>query len=321
MPRPIQGLAIAICLLALASLFVGVSDLSVMRLIAGDWSSREELVFFASRLPRTIALLIAGAGMAVSGVLMQMLARNRFVEPSTTGTTDAAGLGMLCALLVYPDMPVFGKMVFAGVFGLGGMMLFLTILSRVPLRSAVMVPLIGLILGGIISSVTTFIAYRFDLLQSMGAWSNGDFSAVLRGRYELLWVAFALLVLAYLTADRFTVLGLGEAIATNLGLDFRVILYTGLVIVSLVSASVIVTAGSLPFVGLIVPNIVSMVMGDRLRQSLPWIALSGGVLVLACDLLGRLVIAPFEIPVGSVLGVLGSLFFIGMLIGKRQRLG
>lgn len=321
MPRPIQGLATAICLLALASLFVGVSDLSVMRLIAGDWSSREELVFFASRLPRTIALLIAGAGMAVSGVLMQMLARNRFVEPSTTGTTDAAGLGMLCALLVYPDMSVFGKMVFAAVFGLGGTMLFLAILSRVPLRSAVMVPLIGLILGGIISSVTTFIAYRFDLLQSMGAWSNGDFSAVLRGRYELLWGAFALLVLAYVTADRFTVLGLGEDIATNLGLDFRVILYTGLVIVSLVSASVIVTAGSLPFVGLIVPNIVSMVMGDRLRQSLPWIALSGGVLVLACDLLGRLVIAPFEIPVGSVLGVLGSLFFIGMLIGKRQRLG
>ncbi len=118
-------------------------------------------------MPRTLALVLAGAGMAVCGTIMQMLARNRFVEPSTTGTVEAAGLGMLTTLLIAPDMPVFVRMLVAAAFALAGTSIFLAILRQVPLRSAVMVPLIGIMLGGVISAVTTFFAYRYELTQSM----------------------------------------------------------------------------------------------------------------------------------------------------------
>lgn len=309
---------LVLALLSVASVLVGVSDLSLSDLTAGG-SATARLVLLEVRIPRTLALVFAGAGMAVSGTLMQMLARNRFVEPSTAGTVESAGLGILVVLLLAPGLPVYLKMLVATVFALAGTSLFLLILTRIPLRTPLMVPLVGLMLGGVINAVTTFFAYRYDMLQSLGAWTTGDFSAVLRGRYELLWLALGLTALAYAAADRFTVIGMGEAFATNLGLHYGRVVALGLVIVSMVTASVVVTVGMVPFLGLIVPNIVAMAMGDRLRRSLPWIAISGAGLVLACDIVGRLVIAPFEIPVGTVLGIVGSAFFLYLVLRRQTR--
>ncbi|NSZ61014.1 iron chelate uptake ABC transporter family permease subunit (plasmid) [Agrobacterium tumefaciens] len=306
-------------LFAVISLFVGVSSISPLAVLSGQTDDRTLMILAASRLPRTIALILAGAGMAVAGTIMQMLARNKFVEPSTAGTVESASLGMLAVLLIAPDLPVIAKMLVAAVFALFGTALFLAILRQIPLRSVLMVPLVGIMLGGVISAVTAFFAYRFDMMQTMGAWTSGDFSAVLRGRYEILWVAFALTVVAYIAADRFTLAGMGEEFSANLGLNYRRVVTLGLVIVSLVTASVVVTAGIVPFVGLIVPNVVSMIAGDSLRRTLPWIALCGAVLVLVCDIVGRVVNAPFEIPVGSVLGVVGGLFFLYLLLGRRSR--
>ncbi len=233
--------ALGLALLALASVFVGVSSVSPLDVLTGAADERATLVLWESRIPRTLALLLAGASMAVAGTIMQMLARNRFVEPSTAGTVESASLGMLAVLLVAPGLPVFGKMLVAALFALAGTALFLGLLRRVPLRSALMVPLIGLMLGGVIRAATFFLAHRFDMLQSMGAWTSGDFSTVLAGRYEVLWVAFALAVAAYVAADRFTLAGLGEGFATGLGLNYRRVLDLGLGIVALVTASVVVT--------------------------------------------------------------------------------
>lgn len=311
--------ALAVFVLGLVSLFLGVSDVSPMAVLTGQADETAMTVLMASRVPRTLALVLAGAGLAVSGTLMQMLARNRFVEPSTAGTVESAGLGMLTALIISPGMPVIGKMAFAAAFALAGTALFLAILRRIPLRSVLMVPLVGLMLGGVIYASSAFIAYRFDMMQSLVAFGSGDFSAVLRGRYEILWIAFALTIAAYVAADRFTLAGLGEEFSTNLGLNYYRIMTLGLVIVSMVTACVVVTAGTIPFLGLIVPNVVSMLMGDSLRRTLPWIALLGSGLVLACDIIGRVVIAPFEIPVGAVLGVFGSAFFLYLLLRRKSR--
>lgn len=309
---------IVTALVALVSLFVGVRDVSPWSLLTGDADQHDLLILLASRVPRTLALLLAGSAMAIAGKIMQMLARNQFVEPSTAGTVESAGLGMLTVLLIAPDMPVAGKMLVAAAFALAGTSLFLGVLKAIPLRSAVMVPIVGITLGGIISAVATFFAYRYDLLQSMGAWANGDFSIVLRGRYELLWISLLLTVTAFIAADRFTVAGMGADYATSLGLNYRRVMTIGLVIVSMVTACVVVTVGVVPFLGLMVPNVVSSIMGDNMRRSLPWIGVSGAALVLVCDIVGRTINAPFEIPVGAVLGVIGSVFFLYMLLGRRR---
>ncbi|ENR93507.1 ABC transporter permease [Brucella abortus] len=318
-----KGLAaavIVVAVLAVISLFIGVSDVSLHTLFGKASTDRATEVLLISRIPRTLAIILAGMSMAVAGMIMQMLTRNRFVEPSTAGTVESASLGILLVILFALETPVFGKMLMASVSALAGTALFLRILRSIPLRSVLVVPLVGIMLGGVINAITTFIAYRFDLLQSLNSWTTGDFSGVLRGRYEILWIAFALTVVAYVAADRFTVAGLGEDFTTNLGLNYRRVVTLGLVIVSMVSASVVVTVGMIPFLGLIVPNVVSMFIGDNMRRAVPWVALLGAGLVLACDIVGRLIRFPYEIPIGTMMGVVGSAIFLYLLLRRGSRL-
>ncbi|MBJ7538336.1 ABC transporter permease [Marinomonas transparens] len=307
-------LALGTLLLLMAgSLLVGVADFTWM---AG--SEHDQQILFISRLPRTLALVLTGMSLAVAGLLMQMLVRNRFVDPGTTGTLESAMLGLLLVALFAPGLSVFSKMLVAATFAMVGSFAFMGLLRTIPLRSPVMVPLVGIMFGGVIGSITLFLAYRYNLMQTLSNWTNGDFSAVLRGRYELLWLGAGLTVLGYMAANRFTLLGMGRSQAINLGLNYRAILTLGLVIVSLMSAVTIVTAGVIPFLGLIVPNVVSMLLGDNLRRSLPWVAWLGATLVLACDILGRLIRYPYEIPIGTVMGVLGSMLFIYLLLKRTQ---
>ncbi|MFD1197940.1 ABC transporter permease [Brucella gallinifaecis] len=311
---------VIVAVLAVTSLFIGVGDVSPSMLFNPDEADNAWELLVVSRIPRTIAIILAGMSMGVAGMIMQMLTRNRFVEPSTAGTVESAGLGILLVILFAPETSVFGKMLIASLTALAGTTLFLLILRRIPLRSVLVVPLVGIMLGGVVSAITTFIAYRFDLLQSLNAWTTGDFSGVLRGRYELLWLAFALTITAYIAADRFTVAGLGEDFTTNLGLNYNRVMMLGLVIVSMVSASVIVTVGAIPFLGLIVPNIVSQFLGDNMRRAVPWVAISGAGLVLACDIAGRVIRFPYEIPIGTMMGVVGSGIFLYLLLRKGTRL-
>ncbi|GIM85831.1 ABC transporter permease [Salinispora arenicola] len=305
--------------LALVSVFVGVADVTPGSLLRGGPDSEAALLLAASRLPRTIALVLAGAASAIAGLIMQMLVRNRFVEPGTTGTTEAAALGLLVVTVSAPGLPLTGKMAVAIGFALVGTALFLLLLRRVPVRSVILVPLVGIMLGSVIGAVTTFFAYRLDLFQTLDTWLTGDFSGVLRGRYELLWVAFAATVAAWVAADRLTVAGLGRDFTTNLGMHYGRLLALGVTVVATVASVVVVTVGAIPFLGLIVPNIVSLVLGDNARRAIPWVAVAGAAFVLACDLIGRVVRYPYEIPLGVVVGVVGAAVFLYLLLRSSER--
>lgn len=312
-------LAIAVTLLlAVISLFVGVSNVSLQTLFSSDAEGRAMQVLLVSRVPRTLAILLAGSSLAIAGLVMQIIVRNRFVEPSTAGTTESASLGFLVVTLFAPGWPLIAKMVVAAAFAMAGTALFLRILRFVPLRDVLLVPLVGIMLGGIIGAITSFFAYRFNLLPTLLAWNMGDFSGVLRGRYELLWFGLAGTILAYIAADRFTVAGLGQDFTTNLGLNYKRVMTLGLLVVSVVSAVVLVSVGSIPFLGLIVPNVVSLMVGDNMRRTVPWVAVMGAAFVLACDIVGRIVRYPYEIPISVVVGVLGSGIFLYLLLRKRH---
>lgn len=315
MSAMVAGVAL-VATLAAVSLFVGVADITVGDVLTGR---ADYEIIALSRLPRTLALILAGAALSVAGLIMQLLTRNVFVEPSTAGILDFAALGLLVTALLWPGAPIMAKMVLGTAFALLGTALFLRILAVVPLRDVLVVPLVGLMLGGVVGSFSTFVAYRTDLLQSLNAWTTGDFSAVIAGRFELLWIAGVLVVVAALVADRFTVAGLGEAFTTNLGLDYRRTMALGMTVVAVVSATAVLTVGALPFLGLVVPNVVRAVVGDHARRAVPWVALTGAALVLACDLVARTVIAPYEMPIATVLGVVGAVTFLILLARGRRR--
>jgi len=312
----LRGLILLLFALSVASLFVGVSAIGPLDLLHPTPAQLE--VLRLSRIPRLASLILAGAGMSIAGLLMQQLIGNKFVEPTTAGTTDTASLGVLVALLLVPGAPPLAKMLIAFGFALAGTMTFMRILNRIPFREPILIALVGLMFGGIVGSAAMFLAQKYDLLQSLSGWLYGDFSAVLQGRYEMLYVSAPLIAIAYVYADRFTIAGMGEHFAISLGLPYRYVVNIGLAIVALVTAVILLTVGSLPFLGLIVPNIVSLYRGDNLRLNLPHTALLGANFLLLCDILGRTLIHPYEIPVGMIVGVAGSGIFLAMLLKRRR---
>ncbi|WP_414120823.1 ABC transporter permease [Corynebacterium nuruki] len=292
------------------SLFTGVYDIT-----GGEdgWD-----MFFITRVPRTIALALAGAAMAMCGLVMQLLTQNKFVGPTTTGTTEWAGLGLITTMIIIPGASLNVRMIGAILFAFVGTGVFFLFLQRVKLKSSLIVPIVGMMLGAVVSSVSTFVALKTDMLQQLTVWFTGSFTGVVRGRYELLYIVLVVCVLIFIVADRFTVAGLGRDIATNVGLHYGRIQLLGIAMVAVATGIVTVVVGNLPFLGLIVPNIVSIFRGDNLRSNLPWVAMLGMWILIIADIFARTVIAPFEVPVSLVLGVLGAVVFVFLLVRGRR---
>ncbi|PTL37556.1 ABC transporter permease [Alkalicoccus saliphilus] len=304
--------------LAFVSLFIGVSSLSITDLFSMTEEQRE--IFWSSRIPRMLSILIAGAGMAVAGLVMQQLTQNRLVSPTTAGTMDAARLGMLVSILFLAGAPALVRIGTAVAFAVAGTFIFMFILERVRRKDPIFIPLVGLMFGNILGSITTFFAYRYDLIQNMTAWLQGNFASVISGEYELLWLTVPVLLFTYWYADRITAAGMGESFARNLGVSYRTVINTGLVSVALITSLVVLSIGMIPFLGLIVPNLVTIFRGGHMRKNLPYTAVAGAAFVLICDIFGRTIIYPYEIPIGLTVGVIGSGIFLYLLL-RRGRHG
>ena len=312
----IRYLFLALVILSFASVFIGVSNVSPLDLF--NLTEDQKQILIVSRIPRLLSILIAGMSMSICGLIMQQLSRNKFVSPTTAGTLDSARLGILVSMMLFTAASPIQKMLVSFVFALAGTFLFMKILEKVKFKDAVFIPLIGLMFGNIISSVSTFFAYQNDLIQNMSSWMQGDFSMIMSGNYELMFVSIPILVLAFIYANKFTIAGMGEDFAKNLGLNYRQVVNLGLVITALVTASVVLSVGVIPFLGLIIPNIVTIYQGDHLKKSLIHTALLGAVFVLLCDIIGRVIIYPYEIPISLTVGVIGSGIFIYLLLRRKK---
>lgn len=309
-------LFIVLILLSFISLFIGVTDLTPYDLL--HLTPEQAQILFVSRLPRLISIIIAGVSLSICGLIMQQLTRNKFVSPTTAGTMDSARFGVLVSMLLFASATPLVKMSVAFIFALLGTYIFVKILEHIKFKDAIFIPLVGLMFGNIVGSITTFFAYKYDLIQNISSWLQGNFSLVIKGRYELLYISIPMVALAYLYANKFTLAGMGEEFAVNLGLNYKQVVNLGLMIVALITSVVILTVGVIPFLGLIIPNIVSIYNGDNLKKNLGHTALLGAIFILFCDILGRLIIYPYEIPIGLMVGVLGSAIFLYLLFRRNR---
>lgn len=307
-------LLIVLILLSITSLFIGVNDITLMDIVS--YNKEKVDIFFISRVPRLVSILLAGLGMSICGLIMQQVSRNKFVSPTTGATIDSAQLGLVFAMLIIPSTGLAGKMIASFAFALAGTFIFMKILKSLKFTNVVFVPLIGIMFGNIIGSATTFIAYKYNLMQDITAWMQGNFSMIIKGNYEMLYITIPCIIIAYIYANKFTIAGMGEDFATNLGLNYNKVVNLGLMIVAIVTVCVVITAGSIPFIGLIVPNIVSMYKGDNLKDSIWHTGLFGAIFVLVCDIFSRTVIYPYEIPIGLTVGAIGSIIFLFMILRR-----
>lgn len=302
--------------LCIASLLVGVNRVSLAGLASfspGSW-----LTMTASRLPRLAALILTGIGLATCGVILQQVVRNRFVEPATSGGLEAAKLGILVTLTLMPGWGTGARMVFALAFCFVASLFYIAIITRMRFRNVVLVPVVGLMYGSVLGSLAEFWAYSHNILQSMQGWMLGDFSKIVQGNYEIVWLILPIVAVTYAFAHRFTIMGMGEEMAMSLGLGWRQMVTLSLLLVSTTVAATVITVGAIPFVGLVVPNLVALWKGDNLARTLPDVALCGAILLLACDIIGRLVIWPYEVPIGLTVGGIGGLMFLALILRRAR---
>lgn len=309
-------LAISLLVLSAVSIVIGVKDVSLKLLLSGDYETIRLITI--SRLPRLFSILLTGAGLSIAGLIMQTITGNKFTSPTTAGTMEWCRLGVALAIILAGGEHKMFKIAIAFIISLLGTLLFVQLLSRLKFQNAIMVPLIGMMLGNVVSSVTTFIAYKYDIIQNMSSWLQGNFSLVIKGRYEILYLGLPFIVIAYIYANRFTIAGMGESFSTNLGLNHKSVVFIGLVIVAFLSSIIVVTIGSIAFVGLIIPNLVAMYKGDNIRGSLLETAMFGAIFVLICDLIGRTILYPYEVPISVVVSIIGSILFLIVLFKKRR---
>lgn len=306
-------------ILSIISISIGVLDFSYKDLFNLDQNTMDILI--KSRLPRTLAIILTASGLVLSGLIMQSITNNKFVSPTTAGTMSWAQLGILVSIILFSESTILVKIIIAFIFALLGSLLFIQILNKIKVKNVIIIPLIGMMVGNIVEAITSYFGYQFDIMQNMQSWSRGSFALITQGRYELLFIGLPFVYLAYRLANYFTVVGMGKDISINLGIPYEKIVTIGLMIVSIITASIVVIIGNIPFVGLVIPNIVSIIKGDNIKESIVPTTLVGILFLLLCDILGRVIIFPYEISISTVASVIGSYLFIVLLIRQRKRLG
>ena len=310
-------LATLLVILSCVSLFVGATDIDLGTLLAGG-DGMELKIFILGRIPRLLAILCTGVGMSVAGLIMQQLCMKKFVSPTTGATIQSAQLGIVLSMVLLPTMGLGTRTIFAFILAIIGTLCFVFFVQRIKVKDTVLVPLVGIMFGNIIGGVTNFLAFQAEVTQQLSTYFSGSFALILKGNYELVYLVAPLVIIAFIYANHFNIVGMGQDFSKNLGVNYNLILILGLSISAVITASVIVIVGQISYIGLIVPNLVTLFKGDKIRGTLFDTALFGALFVLICDIVARMVIKPYEIPIELVVGIIGSIIFIIMLFYKLK---
>ncbi len=185
-------------------------------------------IFLIPRLSRLLAILCTGIGMSVAGLIMQQLCSNKFISPTTGATISSAQLGILLTLLFMPASNLWSRALFAFATAILGTWVFVWFIQRIRFKDLVMVPLVGIMFGNVIGGITSYLAYKYEMTQALSSWLVGHFSLVLKGRYEIVWLTVPLVILAFLFANHFNIVGLGRDFSQNLGVPYNLVLFPAL---------------------------------------------------------------------------------------------
>lgn len=303
-------------ILVAASLLVGPESLKFESGFKLNEISR--LIFWQARVPRTISIILAGSSMSLAGLLMQVISQNRFAAPSTVGTVEAAKLGLLMSIWLVPGVSLSGKMMASFISSVVFTLIFFLLIANIKVKETWTIPLFGMIFGQLISSFASAIAYHFDLVQSLSSWQQGNFALIQNGSFEWLWLSLIVLMSLPVMARPLTIMQLGRSTSQNVGIHYDAMRYLVIAMVALISAVNVITVGTLPYIGVIIPNLVRLFYSDNLRKSVPMVMLGGSLFVLICDLFARTIIRPYEIPVSVIISVCGGCLFLWIVLRRRE---
>jgi iron complex transport system permease protein len=265
------------------------------------------------RLPRTLAAGLVGSSLAMAGCLLQGIMRNPLASPNILGVSSGAGLAAVTILILLPDFYyLVTPFAFLGAFTTTVLVYFLAWKGGAsPLRLV----LSGVAVSSFLSAGSnTLMTLYPDRVHNIIGFMVGSLSAVTWENVYGLWpYALGGFLVANLLAERLNILQLGDETAVSLGLKTERIRLVFIVISSLLAAASVSIVGLLGFVGLIVPHLTRLLLGNNARYLIPGSALTGAIIVMLCDLIGRTILSPIELPVGVIMSLLGAPFFLYLL--------
>ncbi len=308
------------------SVALGVTDIKLATVWQAVFTFNPELtnhqVIRELRLPRAIAAALIGGFLAVSGAVMQGLTRNPLASPSIMGVTHGAAFALIIALVFFPTVSNLGMTIASFVGAGAGVILVFAVGSfskggLTPVKLA----LAGVAVGGMLSSLSTAISLHFQVAKQMSFWYAGDLSSTSWTSVQLLLAAGAVgLLLAVIISRAVTILSLGEEVSKGLGQNTLVVKALGVVVVLVLTGAAVSVAGTVGFLGLVIPHITRFLVGTDYRLIIPVSAVLGGLLLVLADMGARLVNAPYETPVGAITACIGVPFFLYLARGERSGL-
>ena len=305
----------------MAALFFGSTKLTASQVVGGMFGSASQeitVIVRNLRLPRALAAVVAGVGLSVAGVLLQAVTDNDLASPNIIGINSGAGFAVIIMLSVFPyNAFAIPFAAFAGAFAAAMLIVYTS--SKIGVAKSTVV-LAGVALTTILNAAISFISMvDTDTMAIYSHFSVGGLAGVALKDIVLPVVLVAVSVAVVLVlADRISILCLGDSLAASLGVKVKALRVVCLVCASFCAAAVVSFAGLLGFVGLVVPHIARALVGKNIKNCIVVSSLAGAVLVLLADMLGRIILAPTEIPVGIVMAFIGAPFFMYLLLRRKH---
>lgn len=302
-----------------------LSPLDTLRTLFGGGSNKENLILFGFRLPRIVISMLVGAGLALSGCIIQGVSRNALADPGLLGINAGAGLTVILFVLFFGSQSYLSVFTLPFLALLGGGLAAILIYALAYKREGGLAP-IRLILTGVamqagLSALTTVLVVKLDETQFdfVATWQAGSIWGS-NWKFVLALLPWLLLLIPYVLSKSraLDVLSLGDDIAYGLGASVEKERRRLLVSAVALAASCVAVSGSISFVGLIAPHLARRLVGPRHRILLPVCALAGAVLVSVSDTVARVIAQPFEIPTGIMVAIIGAPYFLYLLVKNKQ---
>lgn len=297
-------------------------------------SKQANLIMSNIRLPRVLAALLVGFGMGISGLIMQTNLNNDLAEPSTLGVSNASVLGANIAIIIlsggivstqngttFESSNPYIVSLLAFLFALGSIFIML-ILSKTKHFSPTSIILIGIALSAVFQAITTIIQYfAVDVrLTSAVFWAFGDLE---RGTMEHNYIILSVVTVSFLVfmlfAQKYNVMQTGEEISKTLGINTSRLRFISLMLASLITATSISIFGIIGFIGIMAPHICRRIVGNNHKFLIPVSGLMGSIILQISDMLSRIALDGFSLPVGAITALLGAPFFLYIVFRKDRR--
>ena len=286
-----------------------------------DFNELKHYVLWEIKTPRVVGAMLVGALVSVGGAVMQGITRNYLASPGVVGVDSGAALGLSLAMALTGGASSYLNNIAFSMVGAGiATIVIFAISARIKGREAgVKLLLAGTAMGMLFDGISTSVNIYSEMGQNINVWNNS-------GLLGIKWIAIWILLLgvvgvaiAMCIAHKITILGMGEETAVSLGEQVGRTKTLGIISVVLISSATVCTVGSIGFVGLVIPNMVKMAVGDDYRKVIPLSAVFGSMLIVVADVISRLVNQPAETPLGTITSILGIPIFLYLINSKRSR--